>query len=430
MTPSRATTALTTLAALLTATTSPTLLAADATAPDTTPAQKSFPQQLISVTSPDYRAEIAGDTTVAFIAPGLAKVTASCWKQGGEWGSEAMLTPEPITLAADGTGSVVFPAKDFPHGPMVIKLTGYLADGKKADYCYLELFNKIGVPWHIGLKDVPVPPQCAGMTQTYADDFTAMPKISQSSTGAVYGPFKADGGEYGDAAFGQQGSAHDPFYQTEDWLRIRTFSVPELVDKWKRKYVTGFLCSLHEDGKGFHTGGNHDQYFECRMTFGAAPGMWAAFWTLSANNYKSAPPAPCDELDIIESYAPWQDCYHTTRHEWSYQEHPETRENPGEKKPFPSPVQFAAKADLSQTFHTFGLMIAKDTTTYYCDNVPVFSHPTQTYSWKEGNDFMINASIQGGFFHQPSLLGQKTDWNRYGGACDLWIDWVRVYERP
>jgi len=51
---------------------------------------------------------------------------------------------------------------------------------------------------------------------------------------------------------------------------------PDAVDPrgWNRKATTGFISSEREDGTGFHTGGGHDQYFEARLFYGAAPGTW------------------------------------------------------------------------------------------------------------------------------------------------------------
>jgi len=388
------------------------------------------PLQLISITSPAYRAEIKGKTRIEFIAPALARVEASSWKEGIGGSKEINLTPQPIMLGPDGKGSFELPADEFPHGPMVVKLTGYKHDNTKADVCHLELFNKGGVKGDMGLSRAPSPPAAAGMRVVYSDDFEKMPRISRTDSSANYYDRKPDASEYGAAQFSQQGSETDPFHQTETWLRIRTSHVPDLKDQFNRQYSTGFISSLHEDGKGFKTKPKRDQYFECKLRFGAAPGMWSAFWLLSGNNHaahKAQPndPPGCDEIDILEGYGPWVDLFHTTCHEWGYKNIP----NLQECLPFPDATKIGGKADMAEAFHTFGCLITEKKNTYYLDNVEYFSHPTLIRSWEDGNYFMINGSIQEQFLNRAGLINQAQNFSRYGGACDLWVDWVRVYQK-
>ncbi|HOF18348.1 MAG TPA: family 16 glycosylhydrolase, partial [Phycisphaerae bacterium] len=377
-----------------------------------------FPKHRISVVSPAYRANVKGDMHVLFVAPGMATAEATCWRQGTGFGADSKITPKPVALDPAGAGYFTFPADEYPHGPINVRIIATSADGKTVDNCYLELFNDGGVRWKEGLANVPVPPQAEGMTLTYSDDFEKMPTISRTGAGATYCSRKPDGTEYGDAVFAEHKGPHDPFHQTETWLRIRTTYQPDVVDpfKWNRKYTTGFLASLREDGTGFHTQGGRDQYFECRMVYGAAPGIWPAFWLLSSNNYKGNP-GPCDELDILENYMPWPDTFHLARHQWGYGTVHE------ECQPPPKVTEIGGKANTVQTFHTYGCLIEKDTTTYYFDDVKVWSHPTQKYSWEVGMYFMINNAFK------TSDGDRNGTFLRYGGACDLWVDWVRVFER-
>lgn len=384
-----------------------------------TPEPASYPSGRISVVSPGYHSEIKGDTKVAFVAPGLSSVEATCWQQGPGYGSDSKITPTPVTLDDQGAGSFVFPANKYPHGPINVRIIGSKSDGKVVDNCYLELFNKGGVKWDASLKKVPPPPQAKGMTLTFCDDFDKMPTISRTGSNATYCSIKPDDSEFGDAMFADHEGPYDPFYQTETYLRIRMTYRPELVDPkpkgWDRKATTGFLASEHLDGTGFHTTGEHDQYFECRILHGAAPGTWPAFWTLTAGNYAGHSNGPCDELDILESYMPWTNNYHVTPHEWNYKE----GKAKGEIRP--DVTKIGGKGNLCQGFHTYGCLITKDVTTYYFDNVNVGSYPTLHYSWTEGNYFMINLGYQN--------RKDAGSFERYGGEADLWVDWVRVYER-
>jgi hypothetical protein len=382
-------------------------------------APATYPPNRISVVSPEYRSTVKGDTKVDFCAPGLATAEATCWKQGPGFGSRSKLTAHPIKLDAQGNGSFTFPADQFPHGPTIVRIIGSKSDGKITDNCYLELFNEGGVAWDKSLKDVPAPKQAAGMALTFSDDFDTMPTISRTGAGATYCSLKPDGGEFGDAVFADHEGPYDPFYQTESYLRIRMTSRPGLVDPrgWKRTATTGFLSSEREDGTGFHTQGGHDQYFECRLLNGAAPGTWPAFWTLSAKNFLGNAD-PCDELDILESYMPWADSYHVTPHEWNY------KTGKADKWKVQDVTKIGGKGNVCETFHTYGCLITKEVTTYYFDNVKVFTHPTLKYSWEDGNYFMINLAFQD---RKDAYV--NGDFQRYGGADDLWTDWVRVYER-
>lgn len=387
---------------------------------------KAYAPGRISVVSPDYRAAVKGTTTITVRAPGLATIAPSCWKQGSGFGSESPLAAQPIALDADGNASFRFPADEFPHGPMAIRIVGAKADAKPgevpADICYLELYNEGGVGWSAGAKAFAQPPQAAGMIRTYLDDFDAMPSISRSGAGATYCSRKPDDSEFGMAIFADREGPHNPFFQTETYLRIRMTHRPEITgDGWNRRHTTGFLSSLRVDGTGFKTAPKTEQYFECRLTWGHASGMWPAFWLLSANNYKGNP-GPCDEMDILEAYMPWSYGYRIAHHEWGRPKDGPPEVHGGPKDPIRCET-LAGKGDVCETWHTYGCLITERKTSYWFDDVEVFSHPTHPYTWSQGNYFMINLALQGDF---------KTEaggFDRYGGAGDLWVDWVRVWEK-
>jgi hypothetical protein len=397
------------------------LLANEPPAPDmghVTLGSTAAPENRITVLAPSPSATVNGNTKVALVAPGLAQIEATCWKNGGEFGTDSKITPAPVRLDK-GYASFVFPADQYPHGPITLKIRADRSDGTKADDYYLQLFNAGGTPANAGLKDVPAPAQAAGLTLTYSDDFDQMPTISRTGAGATYCSLKPDGGEFGDAIFADRDGPYDPFFQIETYLRQRMTYRPNVVDPrgWKRHATTGFISSERQDGTGFHTGGGHDQYFEARLLYGAAPGTWPAFWTLSANNY-AGNQGPCDELDILESYMPWTSHYHITPHEWNYQGGKAHGEH------IVDVTKIGGHADLCQTFHTYGCLIQHDVTTYYFDNVEVYRHPTLKYSWEQGNYFMINLAFQD---RKDAYV--NGDFQRYGGNDDLWADWVRVYEK-
>jgi hypothetical protein len=97
---------------------------------------------MVAVLAPAYGADIQGDTPLSISAPGFAAVTVSCWKQGPGFGSEA--TVGTATLDAAGKGALVFPANDFPRGPICVRLAA--AKGTLRDTCWLQLYNRGGGP--------------------------------------------------------------------------------------------------------------------------------------------------------------------------------------------------------------------------------------------------------------------------------------------
>jgi hypothetical protein len=82
--------------------------------------------QSIAVGVPAYGADIKGDITVTFKAPGMAKARAMCWQQPtpdkpSPWGHDVDVAPD-LKLDADGNGGFVFQADQFPNGPITIRI--------------------------------------------------------------------------------------------------------------------------------------------------------------------------------------------------------------------------------------------------------------------------------------------------------------------
>ena len=83
--------------------------------------------QAVFVTEPPYRSGIKGDTGVKIRAVGMDSARAYCWQQPTEkdpnpWGHDQLVTPDGIALDADGRGAFVFPADQFPNGPINVRI--------------------------------------------------------------------------------------------------------------------------------------------------------------------------------------------------------------------------------------------------------------------------------------------------------------------
>src|SRR5690606_12534458 len=136
-------------------------------------------QAAVTVTSPAYRADISGNTTVTIQAPGATTAVVKCWQNGTGLGQDT--TVATVTLDGSGNGSFVFPAASYPHGPNTIGSTA------GSDTSHLQVYNTGGVSWKEGLSAAPTPSQAQGMSLVYSDDFTGALSISRTGSGATYG---------------------------------------------------------------------------------------------------------------------------------------------------------------------------------------------------------------------------------------------------
>jgi hypothetical protein len=368
----------------------------------------------VSVVSPEYCSDVKGDTTVNLAARGFKSVTVKCWKQGPGFGSDS--TVATVALDAQGKGSFVFPADQYPHGPVTVRISG--ENGGVKDNCYLQLYNKGGVSWNEGMsKD---PPQAQGMALVFADDFKSPLSISSTDLKATYYDHKPPSGwqDFSQHTFSSRGSPKDPFAQVDSYLRIRASD---------KLHSSGLISSMKNDASGITA--KAPCYFECRFIGPNAIGTWPAFWLLSdyMTDHVKGKKVPCDELDIIEAYGgegPGKpnafDTYMICPHAWDQGDAGRAIE----KKAFEAMKnpcrmrKFGIPSTWYETFHTYGCKITETDTIYYCDNIEVGRHPTLPLSKKSAFFFLINLATGGGW---------PVDLSRYGMA-DMYVDYVRVYQ--
>jgi|GEM_PF-2375148 len=426
------------------------------------------PADRTNLVSPAYRADLVTDSvTVTFSNQSGASAKVYSQKQPDDTGiidtngTKALVAE--VTMSG-GQGSFVFPAADYPFGPIAIRVDVYDANAKFIDTAYFQFYNKVGVEWKTGLGNAPENPVTDRMQVTFADDFNAMPNLTvkgqgmgSSSDNSALAPSDAhsyatrkvdstggdNGGMFGWGYFADHdNSAFDPFKMADNqYIDLKTTYYPEdgavpwAGTYWDQKVGAGYLSSMGMDGSGFHTSGGHNQYFECRMFTGPNPALWPAFWLLTSNGaqYSDGTLAPkyggpSDEIDINESYLGSPDGYQTTGHQWGYS----TGLSKGQWNVIDAPEW--SNINIAMGFHTFGCLITENTTYYYCDNVEVFSHPTLPVSWEQGNYFIINSGVSDHYGipqRGKDTFGpdsQPIGFTRYGNECDTYVDWVRVYE--
>lgn len=349
-------------------------------------------QAAVSVISPAYRADISGNTTVQISAPGETSAVVRCWQSGTGHGTDT--TVATVALSG-GNGSFVFPANSYPHGPLVIRITA------GSDTSYFQVYNTGGTSWKEGLAAAPTPPPAQGMTVAYSDDFTGPLSISRTGAGATYGSHTIGYKDFSGIRFRDYESSLNPFLQRDTYLRIRADQTAD---------STGLISSMAQDQTGFKM--RPPFYMECRFIAQRATGSWPAFWALSIPNGTEE----YGEIDVIEAYGNLtQKRYTAGVHNW-----------PSDSGRVYSLVQMdgsipgTSAAEWSDTPHTYGCHVTTTTTTFYLDNVEVWSTPTRSEWNSQDFYFLINYAFGG-------TSGWPVDLSRYGMQSDMYVDWVRVY---
>lgn len=373
----------------------------------------------VAVVSPDYGSAIKGDTPLEIQSAGWTEVEVKSWLPEGRFGKSISLTK--VKLDDAGKGTFIFPADRFPRGPITI--TVMASSGGKRSNCHFMLYNEGGVPWNEGAPRNP-PPAARGMKQVFLDEFDKGPlSISKDGKGATYMSHKPGGGDFSGIPFGDhENKDRTPFSQVGTYLRIRADEA---------KGTTGLLASIDSEGQGFTV--KAPCYFESRFIAQTAPGTWPGFWVMT--NYmikdhgKKPLSRPSDELDIIEAYGgegpgtPNSPGYMIHSHYWN--QAPDGKKDYTQDR-FAGPIPMTrlkggGGASWYETFHTYGLLVGKEDTVYYCDDIEVARHKTAKLSGSEPFFFFVNLAVGG-------TSGWKKDLSQYGGMADMYVDYVRVFQ--
>ncbi len=376
-------------------------------------AEETLTARQVSVLSPEYCSDVKDDTTIKVSAFGFTSVTAKCWKQGSGSGSDTAVAA--VTLDAQGKGSFVFPAEQYPHGPLTVRISG--VKGEARDNCYLQLYNKGGVSWNEGMpKDAP--PATKGMALVFADDFSKPLSISSTDPKATYYDHKPPHGwqDFSQHRFTSYHEPGNPFAQVDTYLRIRASD---------KLHSSGIISSVKSDGTGVKVA--LPCYFECRFIGPNAIGTWPAFWLLT-DNLSDPKFKPCDEVDVIEAYGGEgpghpnsDDKYMITPHCWEQGDAGNTIADRAFKA-LKNPCcmrKFGIPSTWFEAPHTYGCKITETETIYYCDNREVGRHETLPICKQKPLFFMVNLATGGGW---------PVDLSRYHGVADMYVDYVRVYQ--
>lgn len=357
-----------------------------------------YDEKNISVVYPAYTSDIYENQQIYIYAPNFRTVTVKC---RDKYKDTVVAT---VTTDSEGFGTFLFPASEYPKGPVTLRLIGESLDDR--DLCTLQLYNHNGAENHmagLALWDTPLQVESRGLKLAFADDFDK-PDLSISRKGYpnnTYYSGQPNQGSFSAIKFRDfEDTMHNPFSQIDTYLRIRADAGLNSA---------GLISSVNNQYEGFST--MLPCYFECRFIAPYAEGTWPAFWVLNRPKDGIG-----DELDVIEAYGfddptfNGTDVYIITNHVWG-----------GIGEEFQERVDMTKLGNGSwyTNFHTYGVMVDDDYTTYYCDNIEVHKHPTTNSSKIEPLYFLINLAVGGN--------GWSYDLTRYNGVADMYVDWVRVY---
>jgi len=373
--------------------------------------------QSIQIIQPPCRSEVEGIITVKFSAPEMTHGKAMCWSHPTEdfpshWGHDVNLTPTGLKFGDDAIASFTVDLEKFPFGPMNVRIYTHNLEGKK-DYFELQLYNKSGVKWNMGIPATD-PPAAAGLKLVFVDDFDEPLSISRDGRNAKYSAHKPRFGDFSGWLFTSIERQDNPFEQIDTYLKIKARR------REGTRGSTGLIASVNMDGEGFWA--KAPCYFEVRFTAQSAPGTWPAFWTLT----KLDQGIPGDELDIVEAYGgvgkgnPNHEGYSVATHFWGQIDETGNRKA-GHYRRVPM-TELAGGSYWSHTFHTYGVLIGYAETVYYFNDIEVMRHPTNPESRNFPHMFLVNYAI-GGISRWP------IDLERYGNGSDMYVDYVRVYAK-
>ena len=359
--------------------------------------------QDIEVLSPVHMSDVSGRIKIRVRSRCFTCLEARCIEP---------LTPDGIHLNRKGEGSFTIDTRSLPQGPVTIQIIGSNASGQR-DIYELQLYNTDGRASRFsGIPDT-IPAPAEGMRLVFADDFDGPLSISRDGRGTRYNAHKPRFGDFSGWPFA------DPTADEEGPFRQRdTYLVIQARKPAGSNGFTGLLATVDMDGNGFWA--KAPFYMECRLVAQSAPGTWPAFWTVT-----NIDRGPGDELDVVEAYGGWgkgnpgSSGYWVTTHYWGQADE--------DGRPLEAPARLidmdkmGRHTSWSQEFHTYGLAVEKEWTTYYLDNEPVLQHPTNRYSFENPHVVMVNYAIGG-------ASGWRIDLDRYANGSNMYVDYIRVFQ--
>jgi hypothetical protein len=165
------------------------------------------------------------------------------------------------------------------------------------------------------------------------------------------------------------------------------------LSRQNNAWISGLIASVDSSGNGFS---QQYGYFEMKAKFPAkAPGTWPAFWMMPK------PDVVGGEIDIVEAYGHDTSGIVITLHDWVHDN---------------IPAQFYAHVgDITDAYHTYGLLWTEQTMTFYFDGTQVFQTRTPEVM-KQPYYLLVDLGVGGGW---------PTD--RTPNPSDMQVQYVKAY---
>lgn len=229
---------------------------------------------------------------------------------------------------------------------------------------------------------------------TFAENFDSLDVSAwgeKSSRWIAHTPWN---GDFGDARFTDPAPGF-PFTTDQGILKIEARK--ETDGTWR----SGLLSSVNPRGEGFS---QQFGYFEARMKLPPGKGVWPAFWLIGVDRSKYTA-----EIDVLEYYgrAPYE--FSMGFHIW--------RQSQGGRNSTGGYWNKVQDGILNSDYHTYGVDIQPDKTSFYFDRQFIWSFDTP----KE--------------FHMPFYplvnlaLGSGWPIDETPNPSVLLVDYIHVYQR-
>lgn len=231
---------------------------------------------------------------------------------------------------------------------------------------------------------------------TFHDEFDSLSISSDPDSDATWYTRTPWNGDFGAASF--KGSETNGTFSISEGVLSITAQKDE-----NGNWTSGLLSSVDPNGDGFS---QQYGYFEIRAELPAGAGVWPAFWLVGMNRLEPGSTYTA-ELDIFEHYGAmpgtFSSKWHVWQrdgsggHDWAYQR---TAVEPGA---------------LSSGFHTYGVLVEEDYTTFYFDGVEQWKIETPE---EHQQPMMVLADF---------ALGGGWPVTDAPDGTSLKIDYIRVY---
>lgn len=229
---------------------------------------------------------------------------------------------------------------------------------------------------------------------TFEENFDSLDVSTWGENGSRWIAHTPWNGDFGDARFTDPAPGF-PFTTDQGILKIEARKGAD--GTWR----SGLLSSVNPKGEGFS---QQFGYFEARMKLPPGKGVWPAFWLIGLDRTKYTA-----EIDVLEYYgrAPYE--FSMGFHIW--------RQSQGGENTTGGNWKNVPEGSLNSEYHTYGVDIQPDKTSFYLDRQFIWSFDTP----KE---------FQMPFYPLVNLaLGSGWPIDETPNPSILLVDYIHVYQR-